>query len=214
MLEWAQRRAAEIANAHQNTVSLSLALYEGEEEKRILLEQNGFSLMLEGFDWYMSCDLGAALSEPLLPQRFVLRPVRSNDQNDIRAYERAYGFTPVTSEHRFALLQSTEYCHLVIATPDNSTFAAYCEVSMSREEWAVSGQRVGWIDYVQTGEHFQRQGLGKAITLAGLRQLQLWGADKALLITRSDNVSAQNTFKAARFSYKERDFCYAKVLSQ
>lgn len=211
MLEWAQMRTLEIARERGVAISLSLALGEDDDEKRLFLELNGFSLIQDGYDWYMACSLQGVLIEPTLPQGFNIRAVNAENEREIVAYEQIYGFAPVRRSHRLMLLHSPEYCHLAIVGPDG-TLVAYCEVSISRKEWEWSGQRVGWIDYVQTSEHFQRQGLGKAITLASLHQLQTWGADRALLITRSDNISAQLMFKSAGFSYKERDFYYIKVI--
>ena len=211
MLSWAQERVLEIARECNEAISLSLAIGKDENEKRHLLELNGFSLIQDGYDWYMVCTLDKPLPEPMLPQGFLIRAVRSEDESDIEAYEKVYGFAPVKRSHRLTLLHCPEYCHLVIATPEG-TLVAYCEISISRKEWELSKQYVGWIDYVQTSEYFQRQGLGKAITLAGLHKLQTWGASSALLVTRSDNIPAQTTFKSVGFSYKERDFCYVKVI--
>jgi mycothiol synthase len=212
MLDWAQARTREIAEERQETASLDLVAHEDEAEKRALLEHNGFSLIQDAHNWYMTCPLDGPLSEPELPEGFTIRAVTDENEDDVKAYEVVYGFTPVKRPHRLALLRSPDYRHLVTVAPDG-VFVAFCEVSISRKEWKLSGQRIGWVDYVGTHEDFQRQGLGKAMMLAGLHQLQMCGTDRALLITMSSNTAAQNTFKASSFHYKERDFCYKKKIN-
>ncbi|MFQ5615754.1 MAG: GNAT family N-acetyltransferase [Anaerolineales bacterium] len=69
--------------------------------------------------------------------------------------------------HQKELLESDEYCHLVVVN-SNGEFAAYCECSICRAEWQITNQRMGWIDYVETRPEQKRQGLGRAALLAGL----------------------------------------------
>lgn len=212
MLDWAQARAREIAQEQQKMVSLNLAVYEDEGEKRTLLESSGFVLMRDIYNWYMTCALDEPLAEPVLPEGFTIRPLTGEVEKEVERYELIYGFPPVKRPYRLALLRDPDYRHQVVVAPD-SAFVAYCELSINRREWALSRRRVGWIDYVGTHQDFRRRGLGKAMAQAGLRQLWLWGADIAVLTTLNSNTPAQKTFLASGFHYSERDFCYTKAIT-
>ncbi len=212
MLDWAQARVREMAQEQQKMVSLNLAVYEDEEEKRTLLESSGFVLMQDIHNWYMARALDGPLSEPVLPEGFTIRPLTGEAEDDVEMYEHIYGFPPVKRPYRLALLRDPDYLHQVAVAPD-SAFVAYCELSVNRREWALSGRRVGWIDYVGTHQDFRRRGLSKAIVHVGLHQLRLWGADTALLTTLNSNTPAQKTFLTSGFHVSERDFCYTKAIT-
>lgn len=211
ILAWAQTRAREIAQERQAAVSLNLAVYGDEGEKRLLLESSGFVLMQDIHNWYMARTLDGALPEPALPEGFMVRPL-TDEEIDVEMYERIYGFPPVRRSYRLALLRDPDYHHQVAVAP-GSAFVAYCELSINRREWALGGRCVGWIDYVGTHRDFRQRGLGKAMVCVGLRQLRLWGADIALLTTLNSNTPAQKTFLASGFSYSERDFCYTQAIT-
>lgn len=212
MLTWALDRVHERATVLQSlTASLSVAVSAFDVEKLALLERRGFSLLPDIHNWYMARVLNGSLPAYQLPTGWCIRRVRGDVEHELQAYEALYDFTPLSRSCRQALLGSPDYCHLVIAAPDG-TFVAYCEVSINREEWVRHGRRVGWIDYIGTGERFQRKGLGTAMVLAGLQQLEAWGAEMAFLVTMSTNKAAQKTFVAAGFQYNERDFCYTKTI--
>lgn len=210
MLDWAQERAQEMAREQQKTVSLNLAIYEDELDRRALLEQRGFLPIPDIFNWYMARALDDQLPAPVLPEGFTIRPLSATNNSDIEMYENLYSFPPVKRSYRLALLRDPNYSHQVAVAP-NSALVAYCELSVNREEWAMSGQRVGWLDYVGTHPNFQQRGLGKAMVLVGLRQLRLWGVDLALLTTLNSNTPAQKTFLASGFHFNERDLCYTKT---
>lgn len=212
MLDWALARVCEMAQEQQMMVSLNLAVYEDEGEKRSLLEASGFVLMHDIHNWYMAHALDGPLSEPVLPEGFTICPLTDECESDVEKYKCLYGFPPVKHAYRLRLLRDPDYLHQVAVAPD-SVFVAYCELSVNRQEWALSGRRVGWIDYVGTHRDFRQRGLGKAMVQFGLRQLQLWGADTTLLTTLNSNIPAQKTFLASGFHYSERDFCYTKTIT-
>jgi ribosomal protein S18 acetylase RimI-like enzyme len=87
---------------------------------------------------------------------------------------------------------------------------AYCEVSISRQEWVRQSQHIGWVDYIGTKEEYQRRGLGHALLLHSLRRLQDWGAEQAMLMTMGTNTTAQQAFKSVGFLPVEQGFVYKK----
>jgi ribosomal protein S18 acetylase RimI-like enzyme len=146
---------------------------------------------------YFARSLQAALPESVLPEGYSARALRG--EADIEPYQALYDFAPVTVEHRRELLSSDEYSHLVVVDPSGE-FAAYCESSICRAEWQLSGQRIGWIDYIGTRPERQRQGLGRAALLAALHWLQAQGARTAMLATISTNVPATSLYTRAGFT--------------
>ena len=208
MLGWAQTRSRERAGERAETIGLGTAFGEGESDKIAVLEQHGFT-RVDGYNLYFACSLDRSLPQLTVPEGFSVRPLSGKDELD--AYQALYGFAAVTREHRLELIESPEYHHVVAVAADE-TLVAYCECSISRAEWKRSGRRVGWIDYIGTRSEFQRRGLGQAIMLAALQQLQTWGTDTAMLITRDDNTKAHNVFCAVGFQVADHDIIYSKQI--
>lgn len=199
LLAWAVARAQAIA-AEQ---SAPLTLYANALHLPLPFDaafaRHGFTPILpdpEQFNVYLTRPLQSPLPAPALPPGYSLRPLASVDE--LEAYAALSGFAAVDPEHRRELFASDEYAYRVVVGPDGE-FAAYCEVSICREEWARSRRRVGWIDYVETRPEQQRRGLGRAVLLAGLRQLREWGAETALLITVNTNTPALGLYDATGF---------------
>jgi mycothiol synthase len=199
MLAWAVNRAQAIT-AKQ---AASLTLFTNRLPPAIHLddplEAHGFSPTPpdpEQYNVYMTRELKTALDEPSLPSGYTLRTLKSVE--DLEAYAALSGFAAVNAEHRRETLASDEYCHLVIVDP-HGDFAAYVECSFCRDEWLRTGQRVGWIDYIETRPEQQRRGLGRAVLLASLHQLREWSAETAMLITMSTNTPALKLYEAAGF---------------
>ena len=145
---------------------------------------------------YFTMPLAGPLPEHALPEGFSLRKMQG--AGDLEAYQAATGFARVDPDHLRELVASEEYSHLVVPAPGGD-FAAYCECSISRAEWALTGVRLGWIDYIETREAFQQQGLGSAVLAAALRQLQAWGAETAQLVTVSSNTPAVTLYRRLGF---------------
>ncbi|HLZ59904.1 MAG TPA: GNAT family N-acetyltransferase [Ktedonosporobacter sp.] len=209
MLNWVEQRARERANECQ--LALPISVSTGSEEIWLVttLTQHAFTLV-DGHNLYMACPLDRPFPEPVLPAGFSIRTLK--DEDDLEEYEQLFGFATVNRQHRLELWASPEYCHLVVVAPDG-TFVAYYECSINKEEWARSGQRSGWVDYIGTHSDYQKRGLGKALLIAGHQQLQQWGIDTARLVTMDTNTTAQSVFKAAGFTPAERDYVYQKIIS-
>ncbi len=210
MLTWASIRAQEVAFQLNTDVSLSLATFADEDVYIQALQYHNFSLLQDGYDLYMACSLDNHLPEPNFPTGYALQLLSGKE--NLAAYQALLGFTPVGMEHRLHQFESSEYQHLVVTAPDD-TFVAYLECSIWQKEWQHSGCRCGWIDYIGTSDEHQHQGIGRALLTSGLAHLQSWGANTAMLITASFNVTAHRVFKAGGFQIAERDLCYARIFS-
>ena len=66
-------------------------------------------------------------------------------------------------------------------------------------EWDLSGQCIGWIDYIGTRPKDRRQGFGQALLRHSLQKLQKQGAEEARLVTISSNLPAVNFYSKAGF---------------
>jgi ribosomal protein S18 acetylase RimI-like enzyme len=201
MLQWGDRRAGAIAQEQK----LSLAVYANGFSRygfsNPLMEQVGYELLppdAHEHNVYLARSLQEELVSPPLPAGYVIN--RLQHIEDLDAYQKLYGFSKVDPLHQKELIESDEYCHLVVVNPDGE-FAAYCEVSICRAEWKRLGPRIGWIDYVEVSTRLQQKGLGNAVLMAGLMQLKDWGADTAMLVTLNTNLLAVSLYERNGFKF-------------
>jgi ribosomal protein S18 acetylase RimI-like enzyme len=202
IVEWAILRGGQIARDRGEALPLyaSGSIFHAETMSRF-----GFTITPPdpiNKDVYCIRSLTDQLPEPALPNGFAIRKLTSVD--DLIAYQNMSGFAKVNPDHQKELIASDEYAHWIVVT-DNGEFAAYCECSICRAEWEIDGRRIGWIDYVETRDAFKQQGLGRAILIAGLRQLQAWGAETALLATINSNAPAMKLYERMGFEMLEME---------
>jgi ribosomal protein S18 acetylase RimI-like enzyme len=145
---------------------------------------------------YYARSLHTEIQPPVPLQGIVIRKLQGN--GEMEAYQDLFGFSGINSHHLHELLESQEYCHWVMEDPRGG-FVAYCECSICSMEWELSGDRIGWIDYIETKPDHQKKGFGQAILLAGLHQLQELGADTAMLVTINTNTPAIRLYKKTGF---------------
>jgi len=199
MLAWVVQRAQAISAEQAAPLTLFANRLHPAIHLDDPLETHGFTPIPsnpEQYNVYLKRALDTPLDEPSLPLGYTLRALQSIEELEV--YAALSSFTAVDAEHRRETLASDEYCHLVAVDPPGD-FAAYVECSFCRDEWTRTGQRVGWIDYIETRPEQQRRGLGLAVLLAGLRQLREWGAETAMLITASTNTPALALYEASGF---------------
>jgi ribosomal protein S18 acetylase RimI-like enzyme len=197
---WGDRRAQEVARAQGTALTVSAAGLSRTTEGERALQRMGYTLLLPDpaeHNVYFARSLLEELPSPTLPPGFIIRGLQNSD--DLSSYQALHGFASVNPLHLQEQLASDEYCHLVVFNPDGG-FVAYCECSICTAEWQLTGQCLGWIDYIETRPEQQKQGLGRTVLLAGLKQLQDWGAQTALLVTLSSNAPAINLYQRCGFT--------------
>jgi ribosomal protein S18 acetylase RimI-like enzyme len=197
--QWGDERAQAIVAEQKMPLTLYANSYSAVAPSVGYLNQAGFVPVVTNPDEhnvYMAASLQAELPEPVLPSGYVIRPLR--DVAELEAYQSLYGFAAVNPHHQQELMASDEYAYLVVVT-DAGELAAYCECSVWRAEWQDNQPKIGWIDYIQTKPERQKQGLGRAILLAGLYQLHQWGAETAMLVTVSTNMPALHLYEKTGF---------------
>jgi ribosomal protein S18 acetylase RimI-like enzyme len=199
MLEWGDKRAHEIVLEKKASITVYANGFSHKAFADDLRNTFGYALIPpnpDEYNIYFSKKLGDEISIPLLPEGYTIHPLRGD--NEIESYQSLYGFAKVNPIHQKELLESDEYSHLVVISPEGE-FVAYCECSICRAEWQSMNSRIGWIDYVETKPGQQRQGFGRVALIAGLAQLQEWGTETAMLVTINTNIAAVSLYDGVGF---------------
>jgi ribosomal protein S18 acetylase RimI-like enzyme len=203
MLTWGSQRAEAIVAGQ----AIPLTVYAQDFPSQFHLDNRyescGFTpleLNYDEYDVYFSRPLTGELPAPVLPAGYAIRPVQG--MQELKAYQSMYSFAAVNPEHQQEQFNSDEYSHLVVVDP-HGKLVAYCENSIERLEWLDSGQRIGWIDYIETRPEYQGQGLGQAVMWAGLGHLQELGAETAMLVTVNTNTAANRLYARTGFERME-----------
>jgi mycothiol synthase len=211
-LLWAMKRVQALAQASGEPAILSVAVREDEMERRALIHSYGFEMK----DWQtlrMACPLDASLPEPALPAGYTIRPLAGEREADryLAIHREAFPDSNLTLEERLALMRDSAYLpalDLVAVGPDGA-LVAFCTCSFSMEENERLDRRDGWIDLVGVRPELRGKGLGRAVLLAGLRQLQALGVTRALLGTQSTN-NAQRLYTSVGFQTIHKLRWYSK----
>jgi ribosomal protein S18 acetylase RimI-like enzyme len=203
ILQWGDKRAFDIAGEQKILLTMYANGFSQHDFPANLLKQRGYAPLppnLDEHNVYFAKPLQNKILLPKLPAGYRIHHLQ--DIDDLESYQALYGFSKVNPLHQRELIESDEYCHLVVVNPSDE-FVAYCECSICRAEWERTNQRIGWIDYIETRPDQQKKGLGRAALLAGLLQLQEWGADTAMLITINTNIPAVNLYNKTGFDRAE-----------
>jgi len=203
MLAWGDQRGRDILAEQASPLTEYTSDYTRDTYSAQLLERFGFTRIAPNPDEhnvYFIRSLQDEIPPPSLPPGYTIRPL--DERDDVKAYQSLYGFTKVNPQHQKELLESDEYCHLVVVNPQGD-LVAYCECSVCRAEWHQTSQRIGWIEFVETNPEYKNKGLGLTALLAGLSRLRQWGADTAILITMNTNIPAASLYHKTGFEILE-----------
>ena len=203
ILNWGDHRANEIAKEQKIALTVYVTGFSQYDFSARILKQSNYALLPPNPDEhnaYFSKSLQNGIPTPSVPTGYEIRKLQ--DEDDLEAYQAIYGFSKVNPLHQKELIESKEYCHLMMINPDGE-FVAYCECSVCYAEWERTNQRIGWIDYVETKPEQQKKGFGQAILVAGLLELQKLGAEKAMLVTINSNTPAVNLYNKTGFERVE-----------
>lgn len=134
---------------------------------------------------YHSRDL-TGLPEPVLPDGFIARAVRSEEDLDRRVavHQAAWNSTRVTLESYRNVMAAWPYrpeLDWVIEAPDGR-FAANCLI------WHDDLHQIGLIEPVGTHPDFRRLGLARAVCTAALHALAEEGGKNAIVYPRGDDA--------------------------
>jgi ribosomal protein S18 acetylase RimI-like enzyme len=134
----------------------------------------------------------------------------------VELHRAAFGSEVMTVEERLAMMRTPDYdAELdLVAIALDGRLAATCLCTIRREENRRSGRKEGYTDLIATHPSFRRQGLAKALLLAGMHYLQERGMDTAVLGTSSENVPMQRAAQAVGFRIKSTRLWFARPVSQ
>jgi len=127
---------------------------------------------------------------PPLPDGFLIRPVRGEDEvpSLVSLHRAAFGTNNMTVEQRLAMMRTSTYLpemDLVAVAPGN-VLAAFTVCGFDDPE-----EKVGYTDPIGTHPSYQRMGLAQAVVSTGMQLLKNVGAVRVELGTSSENVAMQ-----------------------
>jgi ribosomal protein S18 acetylase RimI-like enzyme len=76
--------------------------------------------------------------------------------------------------------------------------------------WPDPVNRIGLVDPVGTCSAFKRQGFGRAVITAGLRQLKATGMNQAMICVEHHNPAALQRYQAVGFRIKHKLHTFTK----
>ncbi len=94
---------------------------------------------------------------------------------------------------------------LVAANPEDE-FGSYCIC------WLVPASKTGLFEPVGTAPDHRRKGLGRAVMLEGMRRLQDFGAEDALITYVGGNEAAARLYESVGFQIVAREYLYGRKL--
>lgn len=226
ILAWAEQRvlaevkALEIAAVESLPIQLTVGCRDFQANWIACYESHDF--VYERCFLTMACSLTSPVADPVLPDGY--RVIQTRGSEDAAAWVEMYNQTFIdhwrfhlnSLEDHLYWLSTPLYCpelDLVAAAPDG-TFAAFCLGYIDAEFNQQKNRREGWIGSLGTRRGFRRQGLARAMLLAGLKQLQAAGMDTAKLAVDTQNPNAAQTlYESVGFRKLHAQFSYTKRLS-
>ena len=159
----------------------------------------------------MTRPLSEPIAEPVLPQGFIIRPIKGIEEAEAVAtmHRAAFGTEYMTTENRLIIMNTSGYDPSLdlLAVAPNGNIAAYCSCS-------VNGQtRIGMTDPVATHPNYQRMGLSRALLLTGMRLLKERGMESAHLGTSGSNIAMQKTAESVGFTVEYRTIWFTKEVN-
>jgi mycothiol synthase len=163
------------------------------QDKRIALyESLGLRLMRQSP--HMAYHPLEKPAHPQAPPGIQLRPYTPgrDDQSAVETLNQAFAndwqYVPVTADQWSLWLNAPQWrsdLNLVAADGDEVVGLCLCVVDEDRQQWL--GRRDGYVGALCVRPSHQRQGMGAALLLAGLRALRQAGMVSATLDTDEDN---------------------------
>ena len=199
ILRWSEKRIREIGRQNNRSVQLKTYTLDYQTQRNILLKNYGFTV--ERHFLTMEKSLQTPVEIPSFQSGYQLSCIQ--EQAEILAWVELFNESFIDHwDHHELTLEQVQSWHsqphyqpkldLVAVAPDG-TFAAFCSCQLKSPQ-------IGWIEWLGTRRGFRKLGLGRAILLAGLYELQKSGATLVRL-----SVDAQSLTGATKL-YQSIDF--------
>ncbi|MCG8352839.1 MAG: GNAT family N-acetyltransferase [Chloroflexales bacterium] len=203
IITWAMAHAREIGHTYGECTTLCVPVCADDHTCIRVLERRGFA-PAEWSTLRMSCSLAAPIPDPQAPSGFTLSDVASEQRLEdyVALHRDIFGASQFSITEQLDRMHDPAYlANLdVILLDPAGVGAAFCQCSISPEPSPWSRCQEGWIDLLGTRPTLRRQGLGRAVLLAGLQRLRAYGCDVALLGAGNWNAAAQHLASAIGFS--------------
>ncbi len=205
MLTWAETQL----RAQQPAVDggLYTLVHAQDMSRSELLEQHGYT---KGEPWlYLQRSLDQPIPIPQLPPAFGVRHVQDGSEASARATVLAAAFGAAVQAERYVqFMQAPGYnseLDIVAVAPDRR-FAAFAMC------WVDPVNKVGQFEPVGTAPEFRRMGLGRAVLLEGMRQMQRRGAESVMVIVEEAEQAARALYASVGLKACGQLFLYDKLL--
>ncbi len=213
IVAWGEARMQEVSQEFAVRVILRSGTKETDGDRIRFLESCGFAI--NRYFFRMERAVTEPVQNPQLPAEFTLQVGEQQKKGNawVELYNQSFidhwNFHPLTRDrldHELANLVYQPEFDLVAASPDG-ILAGFCYCSIDPEKNPQTGRNEGWIVALGTRRGFRNQGIGRALLLAGMQQLQAAGVETILL-----SVDAQSPTGALKL-YKSVGFhkAYTKV---
>ena len=119
ILNWGDHRANEIAKEQKIALTVYVTGFSQYDFSARILKQSNYALLPPNPDEhnaYFSKSLQNGIPTPSVPTGYEIRKLQEED--DLEAYQAIYGFSKVNPLHQKELIESKEYCHLMMINPD------------------------------------------------------------------------------------------------
>lgn len=187
MLEWAEQRLPS-ADSHSTLVN-------NRDFARLTL-LTGYGYQAHGEWQYVERPLNDRLPSPDLPPGFILWSVAGDHEAAARATVLGSAFgAPPQPERYQQFMHALGYVRdldIVAVAPDNC-FAAFAMC------WVDPATKVGQFEPVGTAPDFRRQGVAQAVLYEGLRRMQQYAAERAIVIVEAAEEAASQLYAAVGF---------------
>jgi mycothiol synthase len=206
LLEWTERRAAEVARVDSRTGGRALSTWpDGEQAGAIALyERAGYRVVRYGF--VMVRDLDDPIPDLALPDGLEVRPVEEADHRriwdaDVEAFADHWNHAEPQDEDFagwFAMPELDTSLWQVAWDGEEVAGSVMCAVFPSDNE--VLGLRRGWLEHVSVRRPWRRRGLASALIVRALRVLRERGLEEAALGVDAENpTGALRVYEALGF---------------
>ncbi|MFH7242526.1 MAG: GNAT family N-acetyltransferase [Spirulina sp.] len=219
LLDWAEHYVQTTRPDPHIPVHLRVVIAQNRTEEQAVYEAHHFRKTR----WFQTLQrpLSLALENPQMPPGFAIQRADTVSAEDWVAlfndtFIDHWHFVPMTvAQHQHHAKIPTYQPDLDwVAVADDGTLAGFCAAHIPHEENTRHQRREGSIALLGTRRGYRRQGLGRAMLLYGLQQLQEAGLDTALIGVDRDNPNhAKTLYESVGFQVKESWLNYTKVLT-
>jgi GNAT superfamily N-acetyltransferase len=211
ILAWGLEQTRAIVQALGGTRELWCRFHESEHTYRIAFEAARFSPLPER-DLRLVHALASPVHPTSLTEGFSLK--LGVTASELAAYQELHQavFDGMSMGMAYHLSSAYQPELDLIAVEPTGRFGAFCKCELKRVADQQGEHLVGEVGVIGTRPELRRRGLGQALLLRGLRQMQVYGATSAFQETQEPYVSAQRLFTSVGFTHLSTWQWYIKTV--